>query len=292
MVTVSMVHAFKNPTRAGRVLIAGCGDVGIELATRLHADGFQVTGIRRSPAGMPHFITPMEADLARPESLPRLSHGFDYLVYAASADDYTEAAYRKAYIEGPSAVLDWITSADQAPRRMLFVSSTSVFSEDAGGWVDEDGRVRTDQFGPNSLLAGEQITERSPIESVVVRFGGIYGPGRSALLDRVRAGEASCVSGAYTNRIHRDDCAGVLAHLLTLDEVERIYLAVDSDPAPACEVQTWLAARLNAPGPRITRRNGGRNKRCSNQRLLATGYRFRYPSYRQGYEQLLSIGAS
>ncbi len=274
------------------MLIAGCGDVGIELATRLHADGLQVTGIRRSPAGMPDFITPLQADLARPESLPRLSHGFDYLVYAASADEYTEAAYRKAYIEGPRAVLDWMIGAGQAPRRMLFASSTSVYSEDAGGWVDEGSRVRTDHFGPNSLLAGEQIAERSPIESVAVRFGGIYGPGRSALVDRVRAGTATCVLGAYSNRIHRDDCAGVLAHLLTLDEVERVYLAVDSDPAPACEVQTWLAARLNAPPPQVVQRDGGRgirNKRCSNQRLLATGYRFRYPSYRQGYENLLSL---
>ena len=283
-----MVHVFNNPTRTGRVLIAGCGDVGIELATRLHADGFQVTGIRRRPAGMPDFITPLQADLAQAESLPRLAQGFDYLVYLASADGYSEAAYRNAYMEGPRSLLEWIIGQGHVPRRMLFVSSTSVYSEEGGGWVDEDSPVRTGHFGPDSLLAGEQIAARSPIESVVVRFGGIYGPGRSALLDRVRAGTATCTLGAYTNRIHRDDCAGVLAHLLALDEVKRVYLAVDSDPAPACEVQTWLADRLDAPAPQVMQRNGRYNKRCSNQRLLATGYQFLYPSYRQGYEHLIS----
>ena len=137
----------------------------------------------------------------------------------------------------------------------------------------------------------------SPIPATVVRFAGIYGPGRGWLIERARSG-ASCSDDPpkYTNRIHRDDCAGVLAHLVGLavdrEWLDDRYIGVDDEPAAECEVLDWLAARLGAPPPRRTPAGApaarGSGKRCSNARLRGTGYRFRYPSFRDGYAAVLA----
>jgi nucleoside-diphosphate-sugar epimerase len=134
----------------------------------------------------------------------------------------------------------------------------------------------------------------SPFAATVVRFGGIYGPRRTSLIDRVRTGRAVYRRRPpqYTNRIHRDDCAGALRHLLRLESLEKLYLGVDSDPADEETVLNWLAGAMGAPTPRAAGRGEGRavrgNKRCRNDRLLASGYAFRYPSFREGYTALLA----
>ena len=128
--------------------------------------------------------------------------------------------------------------------------------------------------------------------AVSVRFGGIYGEGRTWLVERVRAG-ARCVAEPplYTNRIHREDCAGVLAHLLALERPAPCYLAVDGAPAPQCEVMDWIAGRLGLPAPEREAAGAPRaSKRCRNDRLLASGYRLRFPSYREGYGRMLGSG--
>jgi len=130
----------------------------------------------------------------------------------------------------------------------------------------------------------------------VVRFGGIYGPRRTRLVESVRSGQASYRSRPvqWTNRIHRDDCAGVLRHVMRMQAPEPLYLGVDCEPATEEAVMTWLAGALGAPPPRrankearSTRRSRG-SKRVRNQRLLDAGYRFRYPTYREGYAAVLA----
>ena len=128
----------------------------------------------------------------------------------------------------------------------------------------------------------------------MVRFAGIYGPGRGWMIERARAG-ASCTGDPpkFTNRIHRDDCAGALAHLVELDDrCDDVYIGVDDAPAEECEVLEWLAARLGAPAPRRVRGGEaaaqGSGKRCRNARLRASGYRFRHPTFREGYAAVLA----
>ena len=130
----------------------------------------------------------------------------------------------------------------------------------------------------------------------MLRLGGIYGPGRTSLVERVRSGAARVSPGSarFTNRIHRDDAAAALAHLAALPAAPSCHLGVDCAPAPEAEVLAWLAERLgvappceDAPPAREETRRATGNKRCSNARLLATGFRFRYPTYREGYEALL-----
>lgn len=275
-----------------RVLIAGCGYVGTALGRRLAAEGHQVFGLRRDPQGLPDSIEPLEADLTDPGTLAALPGGLDAVVYAASSGGGGDGAYRRAYEEGPRNLLGALEGRGAPVRRLLYVSSTGVYGQDEGEWVDEGSPTDPVRARARSLLAGERIARESPHPATVVRFGGIYGPGRTRLVERVRAGDARCPPRTvYSNRIHRDDCAGVLRHLLLLADPDPLYVAVDREPAPLCEVLRWLARRLGAPDPPVG--EGGRgsrtNKRCSSRRLVGSGYDFGYPTFREGYDALLRM---
>ena len=287
-----------------RILIAGCGDVGTTLGLTLNAAGHTVWGLKRHPADLPPGIQPLAADLTDPTTLQALPPELDFVVYSAAAAGFSAAAYEAAYVAGVSHLIEALQRAGQQPQRLLFTSSTSVYAQHEGEWVDEESPAEAAGFSGRCIRQAEQLLWDSPWPAVAVRFGGIYGPGRTRLIDSVREGSAVQPAGPpiYTNRIHRDDCARVLQHLLNLPEPERLYLAVDDDPAPLAEVLGWLAEQLGVPAPPLatqpiskpgaeTRRDPASrmraSKRCSNARLRASGFTFRYPGYRAGYRALL-----
>ena len=272
------------------VLIAGCGYVGCALGSALAREGVRVWGLRRDPARLPDGVEPIAADLRHPESLRSVPTGLDAIVYAVSADAPTDEAYREAYVEG----LRRLIRATGSPRRLVFASSTGVYGQKSGEWVDERSPTEPGHFTGIRMLEGEDVALDSASAATMVRFGGIYGPGRTRMLDAVRTGTATYSAGAprYVNRIHRDDCAGALAHVLRLRAPEPRYLAVDDEPAPRREVLQWLAERIGAPRPRAAPQRssssrGATNKRCRNALLRASGYSLRYPTFREGYETVV-----
>ncbi len=275
-----------------RILIAGCGDVGSQLGLLLADEGHEVWGLRRSPQNLPASVRPFAADLSQPETLTDLPAGLDQVFYTAAATGRTDDAYRAAYVEGPRHLIAALHRGDHAIDRFLFTSSTGVYGQDAGEWVDEASATHPLTFTGRHLVEGEAVVRSSPWTTVVARLAGIYGPGRNRLIHRAREGAAIVRQPpSYTNRIHRDDCASMLAHLRTIDSPNPVYIGVDHAPAPLAEVIDWICDQQGwrvppdaAPGQE-SRRTG--NKRCSNQRLLASGYSFHYPTYREGYGALL-----
>jgi len=274
-----------------RVLIAGCGDIGSALGTRLLADGHDVFGLRRSATALPTGMTALRMDLTSPTALDSLPDGIDVVFYIVTPDAYEDTAYESAFVCGTENLLLALSSDSAKPGRLVFVSSTSVYGQSLGEWVDETSPTDPRSFSGKRLLQGEKAVLGGPIPGIVVRFGGIYGRGEGRLVQRVRDG-SPCQEAPplYTNRIHRDDCVAVLHCLSELDAPHPIYLGVDSEPAPQCAVMEWISAELGFPPPPRTatadncRKSG---KRCRNARLLATGYRFLYPSYRDGYGAVL-----
>lgn len=273
-----------------KVLIAGCGYVGCALAVELHAEGHVVSGLRRDVSRLPPGIVPIAADLGDPLGLRTTlaGHAFDAVVYAAAADGRDEASYRRAYVEGLSHVLDAIAR----PQRLVFTSSTGVYGQGAGEWIDETSPTVPARFTGDIMLEAEELLELYDTCTIALRLGGIYGPARTRLIEQVRMDAAELPSGpSFTNRIHRDDCAGAIAHLLQIDEPAPVYLGVDDDPADKRDVLGWLAAALDRPEPPVCKADPpSAGKRCSNARLAATGYRFRYPTFREGYGELLKSG--
>lgn len=279
-----------------RILIAGCGAVGSELGQRLHAAGYQVWGLRRHVAALPPVIQPLAADLNDPVTLTGLPPDLDYVCYTAAADGFSADHYRAAYVDGLNHLLQALQAQRQQPRRILFTSSTSVYGQCQGEWVDEASPAEATGFAGRCLREAEQRLWQGPYPATVIRFGGLYGPGRTRLLDSVRQGTATGVEGIYSNRIHQTDGAAALEHLLRLPAPAPLYLGVDDEPALLCEVLRWLAGRLGVAPPRMVAAataDAARlraNKRCRNQRLRASGFTLRYPSYREGYTALLGNG--
>lgn len=280
-----------------RFLVAGCGYVGTALGLRLAADGHTVWGLRRSADALPAPIRPLAADLLDPATLADLPAPLDAVFYTASAGERGEAAYRAAYVDGLRNVLAAVDGGDGPRPRVVFTSSTGVYGQSDGEWVDETSPTEPARPTGRILLEAERLLLDSDFDGVVARLGGIYGPGRTRIIRRVREREAVCPAGPpiHSNRIHRDDAAGALAHLATLDSPEHVYLVVDRDPAELCTVYRWLADRLGLPEPpteddpgaaRARRRRS--NKRCSSARLTRSGYRFEYPTFREGYAALLA----
>ena len=272
-----------------RVLIAGCGYVGTELGIRLAGAGHDVWGLRRDPRTLPPSIRPLAADLRAPlhdTALPRV----DRVVYAVAADAPTPASYRSAYVTGVRNLLAALGRRSGPPPRLFFLSSTAVYGDAEGSWVDERTEPAPENFRGATVLEGEALVCGAERSGTCVRLGGIYGPGRTRLIGRARRGELRCPPDGplWSNRIHRDDAAGVLGHLLFRPSPAPVYLAVDDEPAPLCEVYRYLAALTGGPEPAVgvSARRTRANKRCSNALLAASGYSFRYPTYREGYAAL------
>lgn len=279
-----------------RCLIAGCGYLGSALAERLARRGHEVFGLRRRPAGLPAGVTPVAADLGDPAALAAALPGdLDAVVYAAAADSRDPADYRRAYPDGLGHLLD---ALPEPGPRVLFTSSTSVYGQDDGSWVDEDSPTEPPSETGRILLEAEARLAGSGRPGATLRLGGLYGPGRTRLIESVRSGAARIPAGEAvpTNRIHRDDAAGALDHLLNLPAVDPVYLGVDDDPADLGTVLRWMAQRLGVPEPPLAEPGDGAGaagrgrrmrKRCRNGRLRGSGYAFTYPSFREGYDSIL-----
>lgn len=272
------------------VVVAGCGDLGTEVGLRLADCGLGVLGIRRSADRLPDVIEPLAADLTEP--LPDLPADTELVVVAIAADERSEAAYRAAYVDGLRNLLDALDRSGARPRRTVLVSSTAVYGADDGSWVNETTPAEPRTATGAVLLDAEALLRGRVPGGVVFRAGGIYGPGRTYLIDALREGRATIPERpTHTNRIHRDDAAAAIIYLLTeVAEPAPVYLGVDHEPADRGEVLRFLAAELGLPPPPVgpARRARGGDKRCANTLLLGTGFRFAYPTYREGYRAVLA----
>ena len=279
---------------APTVLIAGCGDVGSRLATQLLAAGWEVHGLRRDVARLPAGVIGVAGDLFNKDCPATWPIGaVDYLVYCAAATDHDEAGYRAAYVQGLEHVLEWLSDYGQVPNRLLFVSSSSVYGQQDGEWVDERSSTVASGYSGRVMLEAEQIALKSGIPASVVRLTGIYGPGREWLLTQVRRGYRVAVEPPlYANRIHADDAAGLMACLLEADRrgvaLDDVYIGVDDEPAALADVVGWLRGYLGVTewaDDDSVRRTG--SKRCSNARAKALGWTPKYPSFREGYAAII-----
>ncbi|MCA9669131.1 MAG: NAD-dependent epimerase/dehydratase family protein [Myxococcales bacterium] len=285
-----------------RALIAGCGYVGTALARELGADGVEVLALRRSAQAALPGVHWLAADLGDAAQLERAlaahagAREVDTVFFTAAASSHDEAGYRAIYVEAQRNLIAALGALGAAPRRYLFTSSTGVYGQTDGSLVDETSPTEPTAFSGRVMCEAEALLRELAWPSVALRLGGIYGPGRTRLIESVRRGSVTLPRETlYTNRIHRDDCAGALRHLAGVAHDGGVLAinGVDAEPAPQAEVLAFIAALCGVPAPEpseaapAARARGG-NKRVSSARLLASGYTLRYPSYREGYRALVA----
>ncbi len=275
-----------------KILFAGCGDIGSRSASRLAAD-FDCFGLKRNPQTLPDFISPLAGSMTDLDLMVEvLNQGFDVVVATLTPDGFTPEAYQRAYVDSAKTLASAMSLATTVPKLVIWVSSTSVYGNCNGDWVDEQSPTTALSFSGKLLLEAEQQISALPCPTVIVRFSGIYGPGRTRMLDQIIAGKGRPAQPEqWSNRIYSEDCAGVLAHLVRAfdagKELESLYIATDCAPVTQHDLRIWLAEQLEVElKDEIVEQKAIR--RCSNQRLLDSGYEFLYPSYKEGYRLLIA----
>lgn len=275
-----------------RILWVGWGDLGQRATPHLTAAGHEVVALRRSPIeSAPDGVVPLQGDLLAPAGL-RLPSGIEACIVTLTPDTRDRAGYEAAYVTSMAnlyVLLEVESSADNSrPQRLVFASSTAVYGEDDGSWVEEAASTSPSGFNGEVMRTAEgQVLAHPGTHGVVARLAGIYGPGRERLVRSAEAGRSA--SRKWTNRIHSDDAAAALVHLATSARpmVPDVVNVVDREPARKHDVVAFIAAELGLPTPPVDE-DGSLGKRVDGTRLVSTGYRHRYPTYREGYRHVLS----
>lgn len=285
-----------------RVLIVGCGYVGFCVGAELARKGHSVRGVRRSNAGDSALsaagILPIHADITVPGNLAVLGTSYDWVVHCVSASGGNADDYERVYIEGTRNLLSWLGSA--APSKILFTSSTSVYGQTNGEWVDETSTTVPVAPTAQTILRTEgllrEFAAKNGFPAVILRVAGIYGPDRAHWIDQVRSGRARIEREERNlNMVHRDDVAGAIVAALERAGPGSTYNVADDEPVTQRALVTWLSGRLKLAMPPeadesvSSAKRGLTNKRVSNRRLKSElGYRLRFPTFREGYESILA----
>nr|WP_276414123.1 SDR family oxidoreductase [Halomicroarcula sp. XH51] len=283
-----------------RVAILGCGYVGLELGRQL-TPAHDVVGVRRSEAGVQAIedagFDGVRADVTDPAALEAVPDA-DWVVFAASSGGRGAEAAREVYVEGLRTAIDHFWARADAPDRLVYTSSTGVYGDHGGDWVDETTPLAPQTEKTEVLAAAERVARERPAarggHGTVARFAGLYGPERYRL-ERYLDGP---VTEGYLNMVHRDDAAGAVRFLLEGGHRDEVVLVVDDEPVEKWAFADWLADQCGVSRPpkqtkaerlddetlsSTARRRIQTSKRCSNDRLQDLGYEFAYPTFREGY---------
>jgi nucleoside-diphosphate-sugar epimerase len=270
-----------------RFLIIGCGDLGNTIATKLISQQHQVYGLRRNIDQLSVGVQPIACDFYEIENLPPLPE-VDYVIFSAAAKSRDLEHYRQIYVDAPAAILKALPTV---PIRSFVVSSTGVYAQNSGEWIDENSSAEPNTAHSAQLLAGEsQFKQKSAC--TVIRSSGIYGPGRTHLLKRILSGTIALETPThFSNRIHSDDLADFVVHLIgkAIDNqpLKELYLASDGHPAPIHEITKWLAEQLGVTVNHQEPIQRGGNKRIANRAMRESGFVCRYQDYKAGFAPLL-----
>lgn len=271
------------------ILVIGAGYTGTAIARYFRQQNQRVYGLIRHVIHKERLeregIIPVVADLTRPETLRDLPNAH-FIVWSSAPDQRTEEAYRNLYIEGMKNFL-FSQKSRSKPFLMVHLSSTGVYGDRQGNWVDEKEAPLPDNEKGKILLESEEISLNSSYASLVLRLAGIYGPDRN----RIQAVRQQKIQPAemdqYMNMIHVDDIPEAVHLLFKEGKEKKVYLGTDEEPVKQSEFYAWLLPRLSLEVPKKVIWKGLRGKRCSNRGLKELGFQWKYPSFREGYASLL-----
>jgi nucleoside-diphosphate-sugar epimerase len=285
----------------------GYGYVGRTLGAELVRQKHAVFGLRRSEsAGAEARVAGVKAlagDITEPRQLAVLPRNWDWVVNCASSSRGGLEDYRAVYLQGTRNLLDWLRTAP--PQKFVYTSSASVYGQNDGSVVTENSPTEPQTETGRVLVETEGVllesARRNAFPAAILRVAGIYGPGRGYWFRQYLSG-AAVIEGRgerLLNMIHRDDMAGAIIAALQSGRRGEIYNAVDDEPVTQLGFFQWLSAAVGKPLPPFVPedsttalKRGLTSKRVSNLRLKSElGYRFKYPTFREGYAAELARSA-
>ena len=272
-----------------QLAIAGFGDIGTRVCEGL-SPPWRVLALRRRAREVPPGVRGIAVDLRRADSLRCLERlAPDALLITLSPGGRDIETYREGFSGAMANVIAGLGA--HRPARAFFLSSTRVYAEHEGGWVDEDSPLDRDDPHAAAIIEAEERFREAFDAAVVLRAGGLYGQGPGPLLRAVAAGRLRPAHPpVYGNRIHRDDAAGFVLHALEAEPARATINLVDDACVPLQEIERWLCEHLRrpyTPPEPLAAGPAPRHKRIRNDRLHDSGYALRHPDYRSGYGEVL-----
>lgn len=289
--------------RPHRRLLIGYGDIAQRLTKISRARSIPVSAMRRTSitdSSVKLFIgDATQSDHIRQCLAASVDDTSPWdIVVTLTPDSYSEQGYRGCYLACAIALAK--TLPMYSPNsRVLFVSSTSVYGQDNGEWVTETSECSPKSNTAKVLVEAEQVIAAAGFDHCNLRFSGIYGPGRARLITSVQNGNfAPMLPVHWTNRIHADDCAGVIDYLLSLpaEKLPDTVIGTDNLSAPRRLVQKYISSLLGLESPSTEKNQdipegptcSETGKRCGNGLLRELGYELKYPTYKQGFTALIA----
>lgn len=279
-------------------LFVGFGQIASRVFDSLRDEIDAFTLKRSARAPMPEsLVQTYYGDVASDQTWSSVPRDIDVLLFCVTPGGRLAEDYRQVFLLGVQACIRHFRAAEKVPH-IVFVSSTSVFNQDDGEWLDESSPADPTSPTAKVLRLAEIELQDSDMPHTIVRFSGIYGADRTHMIRQVLEGQAVLSKAErLSNRIHEDDAVGFLAFLirriLSREEVDTLYIATDSSSCDLNEVYRFIGQQLGAElkmmdeDEPLVRRTG--NKRLSNARMLETGYRLAYPGFTEGYKEMCAL---
>lgn len=272
-----------------RILVVGGGYVGTAVAEYFRSKNQRVWVTTRSKDKAERFrqcgVQAIVCDLTRPETIREVPD-VQFVVIAVAPDSRDELSYRQIYIDGVRNILSPFKQKLSLPF-VVYISSTGVYPDVSGDWVDENTHITPDSERSKILCEAEEQVLKSGLQSVVFRLGGIYGPERNQIQNLKSGKWPEPAPDDYVNLIHLEDVVGGVLTILKKSEAGQIYNGVDDEPVRRSEIFEWLSNQLKIENQAKLDKKTVGGKRCRNQKLKDLEFRFKYPNFKTGYESLL-----
>ena len=281
-------------------LVIGCGFLGFPLAQRWQSERNSVFATTRSTSRATEFsglgISPLVLDITEAATVEQLKPlEFDTVVVAVGMDRKRYDDVHHVYVDGLANVLQ---NLNENVGQLIYISSTGVYGDFGGEWVDESSATEPQRDGGKACLAAEQLLQASPFadRTTILRMAGLYGNERVPTRAAIESKQWDKLSATgYLNLIHVDDAVNaVCAVCAGCAETEKsilgeTFLVADSSPTLRREYYQYLADMFElgpipwgeaSPNPNS---RGSSSKRVSNQKLLErTGLILAHPDFRSG----------
>lgn len=265
------------------ILILGCGQIGHALAEQLAQDTYnndqaqhQITCVSRSAKTFSHDnIQHLAQDLQDLD----LSHqpSFDWVYVIVSPDERNVDAYQQVFIDTARPVFQELQH--HPVQKVIFISSTRVYGEDQGRWINDESIPNTDDSIGQTLVAAEQLWSAYWQEKLtIIRPSGLYRE-HSEFLKKKALESEKLFTNHWTNRIHRADLVGFLQYLMTLENVESSYILTDQRPSLQYELYNLIRGQNQREPLTIHSDAKTTGKRLCADRFAQSGYKLKYPTH-------------
>lgn len=274
-----------------KLLIIGCGRLGLKIGQSLLELPIEIIGIKRNLKKNHSKFKIISLDIFSDKFVNKINLiDPDFLIYSISSDAQTEESYRKNYVEGLKVTINALVKLNNF-QHLFFISSTSVYGQTSNSFLSESTLPHPKDFRGKALLDAEKCLKKLTFKTTILRLSGIYGDNRSHMLEIASNPIKWPADDRWTNRIHEEDIAlfvnFLFAHIMSNKKIEELYLLTDSQPVSLYEVLKWIRLKLGLSLDNLPISNRINGKKLRSEVLPKLEFTFKHSSYKSGYLQMI-----